>query len=124
MNAPLATGVEFFERISDGRLEELRAMKAPVYSSYGAPEVVQIQEVEKPALELADVLIRVHATTLCPADWRYRKADPALSRLFSGLLRPTKIRILGVEFAGTVEAVGESVTKFRPVDPVFGSKGF
>jgi NADPH:quinone reductase-like Zn-dependent oxidoreductase len=99
-------------------------MKAAVYSRYGPPEVVRIQEVEKPALGLTDVLIRVHATTLCPADWRYRKADPALSRLFSGLLRPTKIRILGMEFAGTVEAVGESVNKFRPGDPVFGSTGF
>lgn len=99
-------------------------MKAAVYSRYGPPEVVQIQEVEKPGLGLTDVLIRVHATTLCPADWRYRKADPSLSRLFSGLLRPTKIRILGMEFAGTVEAVGESVTKFGPGDPVFGSTGF
>ncbi len=117
-------GCRVFERMSGGRLEELRAMKAAVYSRYGPPEVVQIQEVEKPTLGPTDVLIRVHATTLCPADWRYRKADPALSRLFSGLLRPTKIRILGMEFAGTVEAVGESVTKFRPGDPVFGSTGF
>jgi NADPH:quinone reductase-like Zn-dependent oxidoreductase len=51
-------------------------MKAAVYSRYGPPEVVQIQDVEKPALGLTDVLIRVHATTLCPADWRYRCIAP------------------------------------------------
>jgi NADPH:quinone reductase-like Zn-dependent oxidoreductase len=99
-------------------------MRAAVFSSYGPPEVVQIREVEKPALGLNDILIRVHATTLCPADWRYRKADPSLSRLFSGLFRPTKIRILGMEFAGTVEATGQSVTRFGTGDQVFGATGF
>jgi len=99
-------------------------MRAAVYSRYGPPEVVQIQEVDKPASGPADVLIRIHATTLCPADWRYSKADPALCRLFSGLFWPTKIRILGMEFAGTVEAVGPSVTRLRIGDPVFGSTGF
>jgi len=99
-------------------------MRAAVYSRYGPPEVIQIHEVDKPASGPADVLIRIHATTLCPADWRYRKADPALCRLFSGLFRPTKIRILGMEFAGTVEAVGPSVTRLRIGDPVFGSMGF
>src|ERR1017187_4156827 len=99
-------------------------MWAAVYSSYGPPEVVQIREVEKPAPGLNEILILVHATTLCPADWRYRKADPSLSRLFSGLFRPTKIRILGMEFAGTVDAAGQSVTRFRVGDQVFGTTGF
>src|SRR5262249_21199286 len=58
------------------------------------------------------------------ADWRMRKADPFLTRFMVGIWRPKKIKILGMEFAGTVESVGQAVTRFVAGDPVFGSPGF
>src|SRR5579864_2410771 len=99
-------------------------MKAAVYSSYGPPEVLQIQEIEKPVPKDNEVLVRVQATTVCTADWRFRKADPVFVRLMNGFSRPTKIRVLGMEFAGTVEAVGQAVTRFSAGDAVFGGTGF
>ncbi len=98
-------------------------MKAAVYRRYGPPEVVHVEEVEKPSPKDDEVLVRVHATTVAAADWRLRRAKPFLVRIISGLLRP-KNRILGMEFSGTVESVGKSVTGFRAGDRVFGSTGF
>src|SRR5882672_9143593 len=99
-------------------------MKAAVYKQYGPPEVLSIPEVAKPTCSGDDdVLVRVHAATVCAADWRLRKADPFVVRLMNGLSRP-KIQILGAEFAGTVESVGKAVTRFAVGDAVFGSPGF
>lgn len=99
-------------------------MKAAVYTRYGPPSVVRIEDVEKPIPGDNEVLVRVHATTVCAADWRLRKADPLFIRFMIGLWRPKKIHILGMEFAGTVESVGKSVTRFQPGDQVFGGMGF
>ena len=99
-------------------------MKAAVYSRYGPPEVVQIRDVDKPVPGENEVLVRVQASTLCAADWRLRKADPFLIRFINGLSKPTKVKILGMEFAGSVESVGTAVTRFSAGDEVFGATGF
>jgi NADPH:quinone reductase-like Zn-dependent oxidoreductase len=98
-------------------------MRAAVYRRYGPPEVVQTEEVEKPVPGDDQLLVRVHATTVCAADWRLRRAYPFLVRFMAGLWRPHKIPVLGMEFAGTVEAVGKAVTRFGVGDLVFGSTG-
>jgi NADPH:quinone reductase-like Zn-dependent oxidoreductase len=98
------------------------SMRAAVRTSYGPPDVVRISEVEKPAVKDNQVLIRVHATTVNRTDCGFRAGRPFFVRLLTGLPQP-RVRILGTEFAGTVEAVGAGVTSFQVGDRVFGFKG-
>jgi NADPH:quinone reductase-like Zn-dependent oxidoreductase len=97
-------------------------MRAAVRDRYGPPEVVRIAEVEKPAVKDRDVLVRVHATTVNRTDCGLRAAKPWIYRPFLGLRRPRRT-ILGTEFAGEVEAVGDGVTAFKVGDRVFGFSG-
>ncbi len=100
---------------------ERGTMKAVVHSSYGSPEGVEVREVEMPAIDADQVLLRVHASSLNPVEW-YAVMGPVFSRLNTGLRRPKKAAI-GGDVAGRVEAVGTDVTEFRPGDEVFGTSG-
>jgi NADPH:quinone reductase-like Zn-dependent oxidoreductase len=98
-------------------------MKAVVHDRYGPPEVLRCEEVERPVPGDDELLVRVHATTVNRTDCHRRSADPFLWRLLLGLRRP-KRRVLGMEFAGVVEAVGSAVDDFAVGDAVFGLKAF
>lgn len=102
-------------------------MKAIVATKYGSPEVLQIKEVEKPAPGDNEILVKVFATTVSAADYRVRSFTVPISfwlpaRFALGLTRPRK-SVLGMDFAGVVEAVGKKVTKYKVDDPVFGLMG-
>ncbi len=96
-------------------------MKAFVYHEYGRPDVLELREIERPPLTEDSVLVRVHATSVNPVDWHTLTGIPYMARLQAGLRRPKEAQ-LGVDFAGTVEAVGAQVTKFKPGDEVFGAR--
>jgi NADPH:quinone reductase-like Zn-dependent oxidoreductase len=94
-------------------------MRAVVHDRYGPAEVLRIEEVERPVPKEDEVLVKVHATTVTRSDCGYRAADPFFSRVFTGLRGP-KQRVVGMELAGVVEAVGSAVTEFEVGDEVFG----
>jgi NADPH:quinone reductase-like Zn-dependent oxidoreductase len=97
-------------------------MRAVVHDRYGPPDVLRLEEVDRPVPKEDEVLVRIHATTVTRTDCGWRGADPFFSRVFTGLRRP-KRKILGMELAGEVEAVGAAVTEFEVGDHVFGVNG-
>jgi NADPH:quinone reductase-like Zn-dependent oxidoreductase len=96
-------------------------MKAVLYRCYGPPEVLKVEEVAKPSIGDHQILVKVRAASINPLEWHYMRGTPYLMRFEVGLGRPKDPRI-GVDFAGTVEAVGGSVTRFHPGDEVFGGR--
>lgn len=94
-------------------------MKAVVYTNYGSPDVLRLEDVDQPVPGDHEVLVKVYATSANAADWRRLTANPFLVRLADGLFKPTHT-ILGSDVAGRVEAVGPGVTLFQPGDDVYG----
>jgi len=97
-------------------------MKAVVCTQYGPPEVLQVQEVEKPVPKDNEVLIKIFAVVVGIEDPMQRKGKPYFGRIFVGFTKPRK-PILGTEFAGVIEAAGKKVKLFKKADEVFGSTG-
>jgi NADPH:quinone reductase-like Zn-dependent oxidoreductase len=97
-------------------------IKAFVYQEYGSPDVLRLEELEKPVPADDQVLVKVRAASVNPLDWHYMEGTPYIVRLLEfGLLKP-KIPRLGVDLAGQVEAVGKKVTQFKPGDEVYGQR--
>jgi NADPH:quinone reductase-like Zn-dependent oxidoreductase len=95
-------------------------MKAIICPRYGSPDVLQLREVEKPTPLEEEVLIKIHAASLNSRDLRILRANPFIMRLMPGGFFRPKIKILGADLAGVVEAVGQSAGQFQPGDEVFG----
>ena len=98
-------------------------MKAIICTKYGPPDSLRLEEVEKPIPKDNELLIKVHAASVNALDWHFLRGKPFFVRLQFGFFKP-KIRILGYDIAGHVEAVGKKVTQFKPGDEVFGGLGF
>ncbi len=99
-------------------------MKAIIWTKYGSSDGLQLQEVEKPSPKEHEVLIKIHAASVTAADVELRSSNTFTAfwipmRLYIGLFKPTRIKILGQEVAGEIEAVGSTVTKFKVGDPVY-----
>jgi NADPH:quinone reductase-like Zn-dependent oxidoreductase len=94
-------------------------MKAIVYRCYGSTDVLEFADVEKPRPADNEVLVKVHAASVNPLDWHFMRGTPYFMRLISGLGAPDDTGV-GVDFAGTIEAVGSNVERFKPGDEVFG----
>src|SRR5207248_1263150 len=97
-------------------------MKAIVYCDYGLSNL-KLEEIEKPTPTDDQLLVRVRAASVNPYDWHFIEGTPKIMRAMGVGLRKPKDTRLGVDFAGTVEAVGKNVTQFKPGDEVFGGRG-
>ena len=100
---------------------DAKRMQAIVHRCYGSPEVLKLEDVEKPTVAANQVLVKVHAASVNPLDWHYLRGTPYIVRIDAGIGTPNDPR-LGVDFAGTVEAVGSDVKRFKPGDEVFGGR--
>jgi len=103
-------------------------MKAIVWTKYGSADGLQLREVAKPTPKDNEVLIKIHAATAATPDTEFRRLKLPLLyaiplRLYIGFIKPTRITILGTEFAGEVESVGKDITVYKPGDQVFGYTG-
>src|SRR5437773_4075846 len=98
-----------------------KLMKAIVHRCYGSPDVLRFEDIEKPTPADDQLLVKVHAASVNPLDWHYMRGTPYLVRTDSGFGKPEDPR-LGVDFAGTVEAVGKNVKRFKVGDEVFGGR--
>ncbi len=102
--------------------DETVLMKAIMYRCYGSPDVLKFEDIEKPTPADDEVLVKVHAASVNPLDWHYMRGSPYIMRFGTGLGAPNDAS-MGVDFAGTVEAVGENVKQFKRGDEVFGGRG-
>jgi len=98
-------------------------MKAVVCTKYGAPDVLQVIDIDKPSPKDNEILIKVFAASITTADTMMRRGTPYIGRLFMGLRKP-KYAVTGTGFSGVVEAIGKNVTRFKPGDRVFGESIF
>ena len=94
-------------------------MKAMMLERYGSPDHLKLREIEKPVPKDDEVLIKVHATAINDWDWQVLCGKPFANRLMFGLFKP-KIKILGCDIAGTIEATGKNANKYKPGDEVYG----
>lgn len=99
--------------------EDSEVMRAITYRCYGSADVIEFTAVEKPAPADGEVLIKIRAASVNPLDWHYMHGSPYFMRLASGIGAPSDTG-MGVDFSGTIEAVGKSVKRFKPGDEVFG----
>ena len=96
-------------------------MKAIVFTRYGTPDGLELKDVPRPEPKAGELLVKVHASSINSWDWEYLNGTPFVNRVMFGLFKPkTGKQRLGADIAGTVEAVGRDVTRFRPGDEVFG----
>lgn len=99
-------------------------MKAIWFEKYGSPDVLKTVEIKKPIPKDHEVLIKVSATSVTPADWRIRKPKPFLARIENGLFKPKKVTILGAELSGIVESKGKEVKGFEIDDEIYAETYF
>lgn len=97
-------------------------MKVIAYRNYGTPDVLQLEEWEIPTPKKNEIRIKIYNTAVNSGDWRIRKADPKLAKLYFGIFRP-KQPILGISISGVVDSIGENVTQFKIGDKILGSTG-
>lgn len=96
-------------------------MRAIVYTDYGSPDALKVESIQKPTPTDDEVLVRIRAVSVNPLDWHFIRGTPYIMRMQGGLRVPMSAK-LGVDFAGTIEAVGKNVTQWKPGDEVFGGR--
>jgi NADPH:quinone reductase-like Zn-dependent oxidoreductase len=97
-------------------------MKAVVYTEFGPPDVLEVRDIKKPVPNDDQILVKVRAASVNPYDWHFIRGTPYIMRVMMAGIRKPKDPRIGVDYSGTVEAVGKNVTQFKPGDEVFGNK--